>query len=856
MKNKLYTLLLGAFLTLGVEAQETTQTKIKSALLMHGLAPTDVEDVIITNQYTTKHNGVTHVYFRQKYQGVEVFNGVGSIHLKNNQTVTFNQNFVKNIAVKAQALKVVVTPNTALYSTANHLALQAPAVLAKTSFPLVDYKLSLKDEAVSTEPIRVQLYYYLTEAGVLKLTYNTNWLDAKTNNWWNVRVDAGNGEVIDKNNWSVSCNNQQHHHSATFVSTQTNKKQTTPSTLKKRSDGATYHALPLGVESPNHGSRKILVNPSDSLASPYGWHDTDAVSGADYTITAGNNVYASEDRDNNNIAGYSPDGGASLNFDYPYNMLGSNSNNLNAAITNLFVWNNFMHDVMYHYGFDEESGNFQLNNYGRGGAGNDAVNADAQDGSGTGNANFATPADGQKPRMQMFLWPRAGVAISPLLKMKDNTKTDSTAAVISAFGNKTFNIENKRLIIVNDSTTNTLGCNAFVGDYTGKVVLIDRGSCSFPIKIRNAQNAGAIMVIVSNNSSQAPFQMTGTGTSDITIPSVMISKAIGDALKARMLVDSVFVSLNTNLDFSGVYDSDMDNAVIAHEYGHGISNRLTGGPANSNCLTNQEQVGEGWSDFFGLVLTHGAMDSVERARGVGTWLSYQPISGLGIRTYRYSRNMTTNPFTYNSVKTAAVPHGVGSVWCSMLYDMYWNLIDKYGYDSNLYTGKGGNNRALQLVIDGLKLQPCNPGFIDARDAILAADKMNNNGADSALIWSTFARRGLGYSANQGVSTSRTDGTEAFDLPPTISTGLNSLNKESGMSFWPNPNQGEFEILMPKGATTINVELYDITGKQVFNQTLAGTETVTINAKGLPIGVYVLKTQSNGKVFTGKLLITE
>jgi hypothetical protein len=721
---------------------------------------------------------------------------------------------------------------------------------------LFDYKLTLKDEAVSTEPIRVQLYYYLTEAGVLKLTYNTNWLDAKTNNWWNVRVDAGNGEVIDKNNWSVSCNNQQHHHSATFVSTQTNKKQTTPSTLKKRSDGATYHALPLGVESPNHGSRKILVNPSDSLASPFGWHDTDAVSGADYTITAGNNVYASEDRDNNNIAGYSPDGGANLNFDYPYNMLGLNSNNLNAAITNLFVWNNFMHDVMYHYGFDEESGNFQFNNYGRGGIGNDAVNADAQDGSGTGNANFATPPDGQKPRMQMYLWPRAGVAISPSLKMKDNTKTDSTAAVISAFGLKTFNIENKRLILVNDSTTNTLGCNAFVGDYTGKVVLIDRGSCNYAIKVRNAQNAGAIMVIVANSSTQAPFQMTGTGTSDITIPSVMISKAVGDALKARMLVDSVFVSLNTNLDFSGVYDSDLDNAVIAHEFGHGISTRLTGGPANSNCLTNQEQVGEGWSDFFGLVLTHGAMDSVERARGVGTWLSYQPISGLGIRTYRYSRNMTINPYTYNSVKTAAVPHGVGSVWCSMLYDMYWNLIDKYGYDSNLYTGKGGNNRALQLVIDGLKLQPCNPGFIDARDAILAADKMNNNGADSALIWSTFARRGLGYSANQGVSTSRTDGTEAFDLPPTISTGLNSLNKESGMSFWPNPNQGEFEILMPKGATTINVELYDITGKQVFNQTLAGTETVTINAKGLPIGVYVLKTQSNGKVFTGKLLITE
>lgn len=856
MKNKLYTLLLSALFTLGVHAQQTIETTIKSALLLNGFKPTDVEQIEITNQYTSKHNGVTHVYFRQKYQGVEVFNGVGSMHIKNNQTVTFNQSFVKDIAVKAQALKANVSPNTAVYNTASHLALPAPAVLAKTALSLENNKVSLTDVTSSTEPINVQLFYYVTEAGELKLTYNTNWLDTKTNNWWNVRVDAANGTVIDKNNWSVSCNNQQHNHTSTFVTTQSNQKQTTPNTLKKRADGAVYNALPLGVESPNHGSRKLLVNPSDSLASPFGWHDTNAVAGAEYTITAGNNVIASEDRDNNNVTGFSPDGGANLNFDYPYNMSGSNNENLNAAITNLFVWNNFLHDVMYHYGFDEQSGNFQRNNYSRGGKENDAVNADAQDGSGTGNANFSTPPDGQRPRMQMFLWPRAGVSVAPFIKMMDSTKTDSTPAVIAAFGSKSFNIENKHVVLVDDGSLNTLGCNTLIGNYTGKVVLIDRGTCTFPTKVRNAQNAGAVMVIVINTGTQAPYQMTGTGTTGITIPSVMISKAAGDALKARLLVDSVLVSINSDFDFVGVYDSDLDNGVIAHEYGHGISTRLTGGPANSNCLSNQEQAGEGWSDFFGLVLTHGAMDSVERARGVGTWLSYQPISGLGIRNYRYSRNMTTNPFTYNSIKTAAVPHGVGSVWCSMLYDLYWNLIDKYGYDSNLYSGNGGNNRALQLVIDGLKLQPCNPGFVDARDAILTADMMNNNGADSAIIWSTFARRGLGYSADQGTTTSRTDGTAAFDLPPNMSTGLNKLNKESGMSFWPNPNQGEFEILMPKGATTIDVELYDITGKQVYNQTLSGTETVTINAKGLPVGVYILKTQSNGKVFTGKLLITE
>lgn len=112
-----------------------------------------------------------------------------------------------------------------------------------------------------------------------------------------------------------------------------------------------------------------------------------------------------------------------------------------------------------------------------------------------------------------------------------------------------------------------------------------------------------------------------------------------------------------------------------------------------------------------------------------------------------------------------------------------------------------------MVIDGLKLQPCNQGFVDACDAILAAD--------------------------QGTTISRTDGTAAFDLPPNTSTGLNELNKESGMVFWPNPNQSEFEILMTKKATSIDVKFYGITGKQVYNQTLIDT----ISSKGLTISVY-------------------
>jgi hypothetical protein len=78
---------------------------------------------------------------------------------------------------------------------------------------------------------------------------------------------------------------------------------------------------------------------------------------------------------------------------------------------------------------------------------------------------------------------------------------------------------------------------------------------------------------------------------------------------------------------------------------------------------------------------------------------------------------------------------------------------------------------MQLVIDGLKLTPCNPGFVDGRDAILLADQINNGGANQAYIWAAFARRGLGAGASQGSSSSRTDQTQAFDTPVPNNVGV-------------------------------------------------------------------------------------
>ena len=117
-------------------------------------------------------------------------------------------------------------------------------------------------------------------------------------------------------------------------------------------------------------------------------------------------MHAYTDIDDNNSPdpGSEPDGGAALDFDFPLNLDAGASDYRPAAVTNLFYWNNIIHDVHYQYGFDEAAGNFQVNNYGKGGLGNDAVRAEAQDGSGTNNANFGTPPTAQRPRMQMFVW--------------------------------------------------------------------------------------------------------------------------------------------------------------------------------------------------------------------------------------------------------------------------------------------------------------------------------------------------------------------------------------------------------------------------------------------------------------------
>ncbi len=156
-----------------------------------------------------------------------------------------------------------------------------------------------------------------------------------------------------------------------------------------------------------YASRSLVVVDSTTLgpASPFGWFDTNGVAGAEFTDTRGNNVDAHLDLDNNNVADTPrADGGAARLFDFPQDNGADPISARDAAMAQAFYFGNIYHDRLYALGFNEVAGNFQVNNYGRGGLGNDAVQLDCQDGGGTNNANFGTPGDGQSPRCQMYLW--------------------------------------------------------------------------------------------------------------------------------------------------------------------------------------------------------------------------------------------------------------------------------------------------------------------------------------------------------------------------------------------------------------------------------------------------------------------
>ncbi|MEM6772152.1 MAG: M36 family metallopeptidase, partial [Bacteroidota bacterium] len=306
--------------------------------------------------------------------------------------------------------------------------------------------------------------------------------------------------------------------------------------------------------------------------------------------------------------------------------------------------------------------------------------------------------------------------------------------------------------------------------------------------------------------------------------------------------DSVAVDLNvSNVPF---VDGDFDAGVVAHEIGHGVSNRLVGGPSADNCLRNDEQMGEGWSDFFTLTYAPFAIsdnpDGTE-GRGIGNFSTSSALNAAGIRRKQYSTDMAVNNFTYNDIiSSGTAPHPLGEIWATTLWDLYWAMVDEYGFDTDIVRGTGGNNLAVQLVVEGMKFTSCSPGLLEGRDGILAADLAVNDGANQCLIWEVFARRGMGFSANAGTSTNnRTDGRESFDISPYCIGGIRATKTvdntivEAGENVTYTIRVTNFDSLTAKNVVVTD-EIPD--GLEIDESSVAGADfTVSGNTITFTLG---------------------
>jgi len=293
----------------------------------------------------------------------------------------------------------------------------------------------------------------------------------------------------------------------------------------------------------------------------------------------------------------------------------------NSVIVNLFYWNNLWHDYMHGLGFDEAAGNFQFDNFGRGGCGSDAVRADALDNANPSsgnrslnNANFATPSEpldcmgSFRPRMQQFVT-RIGPEAAP-----------------------TF-----------------------------------------------------------------------------------------------------------------LADTSLDADVIIHEYLHGVSNRLVGGPANGCLNTHQAgSMGEGWGDWYAASYFD---DPVMGEFAFGN-------AATGIRQFA----MDANPRTYADFMFEV--HDDGEIHASILWDIRTVV---------------GQAVIEQLATDAMKLSPCAPTFPDYRDALILADQIRFGGTHVCNIWDAYFARGIGFEADAiGGSTPVPD----FQFNAPVCTGLAHLRYDS------------------------------------------------------------------------------
>jgi Zn-dependent metalloprotease len=332
------------------------------------LSGSDVSALKLTREDLDE--GITFLSYAQTVGGVKVFDGDVQVAIsKYGEVLSVREGFL--VLDQIGKLKSGLTEAAALTKAFEHAGRAV-----KGKFALDQARVNAGDRASYSNPLGPDYEKVLSELNLVrvgdsaKLAWHV-YADVGPSEWYELLVDAKDGELLFRHNLYTDA-----------------------------AQGTVY------TEDPDAAPRVLVSFVGDTtINTAAGWMGTS-------TVTTGNNVeaYLDTNADNapdaNNGSGLSNGhaSSATQDFTFPFSTAVDPRTQQAAVVTNLFYFNNFMHDFSYGLGFTETSGNFQTNNYGRGGTGNDSVRAEAQDGSGTNNANFATPPEGSRPRMQQYLF--------------------------------------------------------------------------------------------------------------------------------------------------------------------------------------------------------------------------------------------------------------------------------------------------------------------------------------------------------------------------------------------------------------------------------------------------------------------
>jgi len=591
--------------------EQTLRDFLSGNSALYGLASDQVEDLVKVSDYTNPAGNLSFVELQQEVNGIPVFQGyVRGIFAANGNLVRTTGLLAP--VVKGESLSTNAERDPVQAVVAGAATIRVP--IDADSISVISQSSDGRAVTVSRGPFdedtKVRMIYFPLVPGQMILAYSmTLW---QPDHAYMVIVDANTGQLLWRKNIT-----QDQTQSVTYNIY--NNDSPTPSS-------PTACAIPSPCALPPGITRTDVTLISENPAfDNTGW----IPDGAGNAVTTGNNVDAGLDRVAPN--GIDPTGRATATgrtFSFPYipdgaaDPTGSNSpldtNYQMGVVTNIFFWTNRYHDLMYNFGFTEPARNFQTDNFSRGGLGNDFVRAEAQDSSGTNNANFSTPADGALPRMQMFIF------------------------------------------------------------------------------------------------TTAPVNR----------------------------------------------DGDLDAEVFYHELTHGTSNRLH---ANATGLGSQESagMGEGWSDYYARVLRADASENVDGLYPAGGYVTKNYYYGIRRFPYAVRSNVGANgkphnPTTFADIDPAQINlsdgafppafvgaanevHNIGDIWCNILLEMRADLIHSLGFAA-------GNPKSIQIVTDGMKLDPVNPTMIDARNSILAANCAGYAGANELDIWEGFRVHGMGFRA--------------------------------------------------------------------------------------------------------------